>query len=96
MDSAHYEQIIYKLLEDKNIYEKVYPSCENKIMRANSTLIKRYKNSFLKQKVDYLANFQHKSSNFYGFSKMHKSKIISKATEEQGSEYISCFHGSRL
>ena len=60
-------------------------------MRANSALTKKYGNSFLKQEIDYLTNFQHNSSNFYGLRKTHKSKIISKAIEEQGSEYISCF-----
>ena len=65
-------------------------------MRANNALIKKYENSFLKQEVDYLTNFQHESSNFYGLPKIHKSKIISKAIEEQGSEYISCFQPKDL
>lgn len=33
MDSAHYEQIIYKQFEDKNSYKNVNPPCENKTMR---------------------------------------------------------------
>ena len=48
MDSVHYEQMIYKQLEDKNTYKKVDPSCDNKTMRANNALIKKYENSFLK------------------------------------------------
>ena len=57
MDSAHYEQMIYKQLEDRNTCKKVDPSCDNKTMRANNVLIKKYENSFLKQEVDYLTNF---------------------------------------
>ena len=91
MDTAHYEQIIYKQLEDNNTYKKVDPSCENKTMRANNALIKKYGNSFLKQENNYLNSFQQETSNFYGLPKIHKSKIISKATGVQGSEYISCF-----
>ena len=60
-------------------------------MIANNTLIQKYENSFLKQEIDYLTNFQHESSNFYGLPKIHKSKIIFKVIKEQGSEYISCF-----
>ena len=90
MDCVHYEQMIYKQLEDKNTYKKVDPSCNNKSMRTNNALIKKYEKSFLKQEIDYLTNFQHGSSNFYGLPRIHKSKIISKAIEEQGSEYISC------
>ena len=65
-------------------------------MRANNALIKKYENSFLKQKVDYLTNFQHESSTFYGLPKIYKSKIFFKAIEEQGSEYISCFQPTDL
>ena len=34
-------------------------------------------------------NSQQENSNFYGLPKFHKPRIISKAIEEQGSEYIS-------
>ena len=51
-------------------------------MKANNEFTEKYENSFLKQEVDYLTNFQHESSNFYGFPKILKSKIISKAIEE--------------
>ena len=46
MDSVHYEQRIYKQLEDKNTYKKVDPSFDNKTMRANNALINKYENSF--------------------------------------------------
>ena len=65
-------------------------------MRTNNELIKKYENSFLKQEINYLTNVQHESSNFYGLPKIRKSKIISKAIEEQGSEYISCFQPKDL
>ena len=96
MDSAHYEQMIYKQLEDKNTYKKVNPSCDNKTMRANNAFIKKYENSFLKQEIDDMTNFQHESSNFYGLPKIHNSKIISKAIKQQDSEYISCLQPKDL
>ena len=71
-------------------------SCNIKAMRAHNALIKNYENSSLKQEVDDLTNFQHKSSNFYGLPKIHKSEIIHKAIEEQSSEYISCFQAKDL
>ena len=72
------------------------PSCNNKTTRANNVLIRKYKNSFLKQEIDYLTNFQHESSNFYGLPKIHNSKIISKAIKQQDSEYISCLQPKDL
>ena len=54
MDSDHYEQTIYKQTEDQTTYKKIDPSCDNKIMRANKAIIKKYENPFLKQEIDYL------------------------------------------
>ena len=50
-------------------------------MRAKKTLIK----DSLKTLINYLINFQKKSSNFSGLLTMHKCKIISKAIEGEGS-----------
>ena len=96
MDSVNCEQMIYKQLEDKNTYKKIDPSCDNKTMTANNALIKKYENSFLKQGADYLTNFQHENSNFYGLLKIHKSKVTSKGIKKQGSENISCFQSKDL
>ena len=46
MDSVHYEKMIYKQIEDKNTCKKVEPSCDNKTIRANNGLIKKYENLF--------------------------------------------------
>ena len=61
-------------------------------MRANNALIKKYENSFLKQEVDNLTNFQHKSSNLYGVPKIHKSEIIPKRSK---SKVLNIFHVSK-
>ena len=41
MGSVHYEQLIWKQLEDKNIYKKADPSCDNKTMRAKNAIVKK-------------------------------------------------------
>ena len=46
--------------------------------------------------VDYLSKLRDESCHFYWFSKTHKSNIISKAIEEQNSEYIMCFQPQEL
>ena len=65
-DSVHYEQILCKHVEYKVAHNMLSFSCDNKTMRANNSLIKKYTKSFLKQKTDYLTNLQHKSGSFYG------------------------------
>ena len=64
-------------------------------MRANNALIKNYEKSFLKQEIDYLTNFQHKSNNFYGLPKICKSKNL-QSDRRASSEYISCFQPKDL
>ena len=57
MDSVHYDQLIYKQLENENQCKKVNPSGDTKTIRANNPLNKKYENSFLKQDIDYLTTF---------------------------------------
>ena len=45
---------------------------------------------------DCLTNFSTKTSNFYGLPKIHKSKLISEAMEEQNSECVSIFEPDDL
>ena len=40
-------------------------------MRENDAPVKKYKNYFLKQEIDYLTNFKYKTSNFYGLPTFH-------------------------
>ena len=58
-------------------------------MKANNEFTEKYENSFLKQEVDYLTNFQHESSNFYGFPKILKSKLFPKLSK---SNVLNTFH----
>ena len=96
MDSAHYKHIIYKQLGDKKTCKKVDPFCDNKTRRAKNSIVRKSKNSFLKQEIGCLTSFQHESSNFYGLPKIDKSKLVSKAIEDQVPEYISCFQPKYL
>ena len=57
MNPEYYEKMIHKQLEDKNTCKKVDPSCDPSINESKHALIKKYENSFLKQKIDYLTNF---------------------------------------
>ena len=61
MDSVHYDQLIYKQLENENQYKKVDPSGDTKTISANNPLNKKYENSFLKQDIDYLTTFIRKT-----------------------------------
>ena len=40
-------------------------------MIAKNPPIKKHENTLLKQEIDYLINFQHRNSDFYGLHKIH-------------------------
>ena len=50
--------------------------------------IENYKSQLTMDEIKYLTEFQHKTSNFYGLPKVHKSKIIANAIKEQNSEEV--------
>ena len=72
-------------------HKKVDPSCDNKAMRANKELIKMYENSYSKQEIDYLTNFQQESSIFMVF---HKSTNLQTSPKGLKSKVLNIFHVS--
>ena len=52
-----------------------------KVMKELGKLFEKYKDNLIDKETDYLANFSYNTSNFYGLPKVHKSDIITQATE---------------
>ena len=78
MDSAHYEQMVYKQLEDKNTHKKLDPYCDNKTMGENNPLIKKYEKSFLNKKLITWQIFNKKVAIFMVFLKSTNLKLSPK------------------
>ena len=89
MDRDYYQHKIEELLSDKEIYTELTNGNEDeKIMRKLKKLTKEHENELTKPETDYIQNFTHKTSNFYGLPKIHKSKEIKDAVQAQNSDYI--------
>ena len=88
MNKSHHMTMVYSQLDDGITYKRLSMSSDKTILEKLSKLVNKYQRDLTKKEIDYLTNFSCKTSNFYGLPKVHKSDVITKATEEQNSEYI--------
>ena len=57
-------------------------------MKGIAKIIEKYKHNLTKKENEYLTSFSYNTSNFYGFPKIQKSKLIQNAIKEQQKEYV--------
>ena len=57
---------------------------------------RKHEQNFTKKEIDYLFNFEVKSSNFYDLPKIHKSKKIQRNIQKGNSTYIEITQPSDL
>ena len=80
--------MIFQHLNDANTYQKTDQKCDNRVMKKIGELANKYESLFTKAKKLYLTNISFSTSNFYGLPKVHKSKQINEAIQQQNNEYI--------
>ena len=76
MDANHYEQMVSDQLEDQSFSKKLPQNEDKKTMSQIGKLIRNHGQNLTKNEIDYLTNFEVRTSNFYGLPKIHKSKEI--------------------
>ena len=69
-------------LNDQTAYKMVEANFDAKVMKAITKIIEKYKDNLIKKEKEYLTSFSYNASNFYGFPKVHKSKLIQNAIKE--------------
>ena len=89
MDTQHYVNMIMSQLSDKKTYQTTKSNCDKKVMENLSEFAKRYEKVLTGKEKQFLTKFRFKTSNFYGLPKIHKSKKIAAAIEEQNKECIN-------
>lgn len=89
MNTDFYKSKCYEILNDPNTYQKITDNRDKNTITKIKTMLKKYEHYLTKDEMKYLTNFEYKTSLFYGLPKIHKSKIIIAAIEEQNSEYVS-------
>ena len=75
MNKTHYYNIVVKILQDEETYEKTNEKnqCDKKVFKDLEKFVAKFSNCFLKEEQDFLTTFSFSTSNFYGLPKIHKS-----------------------
>ena len=89
MNKSYYKDKILELLNDPETYSEIPNNMDKKTMSKINSLVTTNKSNLTKKEIDYLTNFEYKTSQFYGLPKIHKSKLIQKAIEEQNSSCVN-------
>ena len=89
MNKPHYERIIFQHLNDANTYQN--EKCDDRVLKKIGELTSKYESILTKAKKLYLTNISFSTSNFYGLPKVHKSKQINEAIQQQNNEYIEIY-----
>lgn len=89
LNKAFYQEKITEMLQDTDTYTKLNKNPDRKTLNCIDNLVKNCDNSMTKKEKEYLTKFEHKTSNFYGLPKVHKSDIIKQAIYDQNSDYVT-------
>ena len=87
MGKEFYENGIKEMLAATETYQVISSDIDRTTVNKISALLDKYDNCTKKEKR-YLTNFDYRTSQFYGLPKIHKSKTIIKAINDQNLEYI--------
>ena len=88
MAQAHYKNMVENFLIDTNFYEKLDGDPSKAEKTKYTKFLKKHKTCLTKKEIDYLENFEVKSSNFYGLPKVQKSSQINDKCKKSNSSYI--------
>jgi len=86
MDSDYYAEKMTNMLSDQDTYEELKQDTSKHILSKIKSLVNQA--DIPKDTCEFLTRFELKCANLYGLPKIHKSKCIMKAIEEQQSSYI--------
>ena len=87
MDKIFYQTQVENLLFNDEYYQKIDYNPQKEIMKKYRTFLKDHQTELTKKEYDYLTNFEHKTSNFFGLPKTHKNKEINEASAKSISNY---------
>ena len=97
MDTDYYrDHLVLDGHLNSNTYSKVDPNCDKTVIKNLETHIKKFQECLTAKEVDYLTNFEWKSSNFYVTPKVHKCKSIADIVKINNNDYIELLRPTDL
>ena len=88
MDRIYYADKIFDMLNDSQTYEEITANRDKNVMKLIKELAVNHMHNLTEKEVSYICHFDFKTSGFYGFPKIHKSKIICQEAKVQKKPYI--------
>ena len=79
--------MIFQHLNDANTCQKTDQKCDDRVMKKIGELANKYESLLTKAEKLYLTSISFSTSNFYGLPKVHISKQINGAIQQQNHEY---------
>ena len=80
--------MVYVIINEKDYYEKLPGDPHKDIGQKYNNSLKKHHDLLTEKEVNYLQNFEVKSSQFYGLTKIHKSKTISERCKSANLSYV--------
>jgi uncharacterized protein (UPF0305 family) len=87
MNASYYETKLNEMLDDTAFYEESTLN-DKTVLKNLHKLITKYSTELHDKEIAYLLYSDFSTANFYGLPKIHKSKCIQMAIEQQNSEYV--------
>ena len=88
MSKENCKSMVERILNDEVYYTKLKANPEKDLQMKYKRFLKNYKSHMTEKEMDYLQNFEAKTSNFYGLPKVHKSKQINEKCKLAQSNYV--------
>ena len=88
MDKQHYKEMVHSIITDTEYHEKLDKDPHKDILHKYNKYLKKYQTHLTRKELDYLQNFEVKTSQFYGLPKIHKSKTFSDKCRCSDSSYV--------
>ena len=73
MNKENYESMVERILNDVAYYTKLNTNPEKDLQMKYIRFLKNYKSHMTEKEMDYLHNFEAKTSNLYALPKVHKA-----------------------
>ena len=87
MNREYYKTKMLEMLEDNSFYRQANDDCSKSTFKKIKSLIK-LSGDVTRHEIDYLLNFEFKSSSFYGLPKIHRSNLIQEKCQKTYSTYL--------
>lgn len=87
MNKDYYKNKMLEMLQDNTFYKATEDDCSKTTFKKIRALIRESKD-ITRHEINYLLEFESKTSSFYGLPKIHKSKVIKEQCQKTSTEVL--------